>query len=51
MKRVYNAVTIVMGTNAFYYYIVTVTSLVTIVTNDHLQLSACNEETDPTFRR
>jgi hypothetical protein len=29
--------------NIVHSYIVTVTSLVTIVTNDHLQLSACNE--------
>jgi hypothetical protein len=39
----------VMGTNSFKHYIVTVTSLLTIVTNGYLQLAECNEEMGATL--
>jgi hypothetical protein len=41
-----------MGTNSFNCYIVniTVASLKMIVTNEHLQLSTCNKETE-TFQK
>jgi hypothetical protein len=38
----------VMGTQLFSRYIITVSSLLTIVSNDHLQFSACNDETETT---